>query len=444
MQVYNKWQEGIKLKLLYVTFFFFIFGPIVDIGIGQLGDVSFYVSVLIILYALFIRKIIIDRVVYYLIAILMAIFLLASINTVFLDPFQLEIGSRALARPVRAIIVVLSAYFLAYIFYEEHHKRFLNSKFFVHCAELIYFCILIHAIVMVSQFVFPEFRNQMYQYTFAKEQLEYNQMFRMAGLTGAGGAQTAFVQGLGGFIGWYLMFRGNKKNVSYLWVGNIIILASIVLCGRSGLIPYAVGLPFFYLLSISRIFNNGISFRPVSIIFVCSFVFFLFNIDYESILGENYAYLDTAYRRTFRTFLNYQATGSFEDETVKALLNMIIVPEDVIHFIFGRTSYLEGNVYYNIMTDIGYFQLLWGYGIIGLLLHVVFYVFMIIICYSKQYSSTVIHSDRFLVVGILSLVIFFNAKEIYFMTRISFHITMLLFFSLLLTGFKLTSNKVFN
>ena len=35
----------------------------------------------------------------------------------------------------------------------------------------------------------------------------------------------------------------------------------------------------------------------------------------------------------------------------------------LIHFIFGRTSYLEGNVYYNIMTDIGYFQLLWGYGL---------------------------------------------------------------------------------
>ena len=157
-----------------------------------------------------------------------------------------------------------------------------------------------------------------------------------------------------------------------------------------------------------------------------SLLVFLFPL-FQEILGDNYVYFETAINRTFKTFIDFHNTGRLEDDTVAALLEMIIIPTDTAHFIFGKSSYLENNTYYQIMTDIGYFRIIWGYGFFGLLLHILFYFFMATLLLPNFLKPRLFYCCSLPLLHIL-MVYVMNMKEIFFMTKFSFQIFLLLYF----------------
>lgn len=406
--------------------FLLIFGPVVDVGLGQLGDVSFLLSITIIVYALLFKRIKVPVYMRYALGLVVSIFILALLNTILLDPFEILVGIRAIFRPVRVFVVVLSCYYCV-VFVDgwlgqikvSHQDRFIAL------VQLVYLIVVIHATLMCLQFVFPDFRDFIYQFTFAKNQLEYNKMFRMAGLTGAGGAQTSFVQGLGCLLGWFLIFYKDYSHKTLVVIGNVLIIFSIILSGRTGLLVVALGFLLFLFLNVIislSVKKKRLSFNPFYILLLVPLVLIINSI--PALLGENLVYFETAFNRTFKTLIDFSETGSFQDDTVAALADMIIMPGEISHLLIGRSSYLEGNTYYNVMTDIGYFRLVWGYGVIGLILHVLFYLVFIIKLVRMKYKDLNDFYLWFLPLSIISFVFLMNAKEIFFMTRISLHITL--------------------
>jgi hypothetical protein len=98
---------------------------------------------------------------------------------------------------------------------------------------------------------------------------------------------------------------------------------------------------------------------------------------------------------------------------------------------FGNPRLIEldqGDSNRIIDSDVGYVRLLFGYGILGSLLHYVFYLIIVI------QSYRLIGFDRRLAVfcllfGLAMLV--FNGKEVFVFARIGLSITLLTFFCLL-------------
>ncbi|WP_352256073.1 hypothetical protein, partial [Pseudoalteromonas sp. 19-MNA-CIBAN-0066] len=82
--------------------------------------------------------------------------------------------------------------------------------------------------IMSVQFFSVEFKDFIYNFTMAKYQLEHYQNFRMAGLSGGGGAQLSFTQSFGFLIGLYLLSR-NDKNKFILHIGCVFIIISVFL-----------------------------------------------------------------------------------------------------------------------------------------------------------------------------------------------------------------------
>jgi hypothetical protein len=107
---------------------------------------------------------------------------------------------------------------------------------------------------------------------------------------------------------------------------------------------------------------------------------------------------------------------------------MSLVPDGFVHFLIGVPSYLENNTFYSIKTDIGYFRLIWGFGIIGLVLYIAFYCHTFI----RLMPNTRTWSLEFQTFNMFIITIFIlNGKEIFLMTHISFQIFLVAFFGLL-------------
>ncbi|MGS2722708.1 hypothetical protein ACVBEJ_03120 [Porticoccus sp. GXU_MW_L64] len=424
--------------IVFLLFFVFIFGPTLDLGVGQISDVSFLLSSVIVLYTLVVKGWSCPSYVYRPLVILVCILFLSILNTTFFDMDNIHIGYRAIFRPIRIAVIFLSGYFLVrYIvdFYRE--KYFLNYACIYHkIVWLVFLSIGVHAILMVAQFAIPELRGFVYEFTFAKEQLEYNKMFRMAGLSGGGGAQISYVQGLGGLIGFYLLFlqEGRHKGVALLFI--IAITFSIILSGRSGFIPLVLGLLFYSSIAAIRLLMNlHIPIRVnLGIMLILAAATFLIPL-FSGVFGDNSIYLEIAVRRTFKTLINFNETGNLEDDTVSALLEMFIIPNEWAHLLFGKSSYIENNTYYEIWTDIGYFRVIWSYGLIGLFFYVFFYLMMALKLLPSFFDRRYVYVCSLPLFMVL-LVYIMNLKEIFFMSKFSFQINILIYFSYIILNFK--------
>jgi hypothetical protein len=408
----------IKLFAFFILWFLVIFGPVMDLGIGPFSDVSFLISVIVLLSGLHIR---VQRFYVFLAMLLVAISALALFTAIFFDSSELEVGLRAILRPARALIVMYAVIILAHFSSRSLQNKFPSAdivEIYSRALSLIYGTVVLHGAIMLLQFLYPDFRDFVYSFTMAKYQLEFYQNFRMAGLSGAGGAQVSFVQGLGFCLGAFLWTKVRAKKT--ILFSNVILFLSVILSGRSGLIPIFLVISFLLVKNVVLALNLGVvkkelfSVRMVLSLFLLALVgaFGLFR------LLEN-EYLVIALERTFATFISYSETGEFSDNTLVALSNMFILPTELLHVLLGKASYLENNTYYDFNTDIGYFRIIWGYGVLGLGVHLLFYLSML--WCSLKFGAV----RRFFLeinVFLILLILLFNSKEIFFFSKMSFQI----------------------
>lgn len=408
----------IRLFTLFILWFSVIFGPVLDFGIGPFSDVSFLISIFIVFFGFHLY---VPRFYLFLAILLILISALALFTAIFFDSSELEVGLRAILRPVRTLIVMFAVVILAHF----SNRTFLNIspsadivEIYVRALCLIYAAIVLHGAIMVLQFLYSDFRDFVYSFTMAKYQLEFYQKFRMAGLSGAGGAQVSFVQGLGFCLGAFLWSKVRARKT--IFVLNIILLLSVILSGRSGLIPIILVMLLIFLKNLVVLLNFGLikkEFFSVRMFFGLFFLVALSVFGFFRLLENEY--LVIALERTFATFISYNETGEFSDNTLVALSNMFILPADFLHILFGKASYLENNTYYDFNTDIGYFRIIWGYGVLGLGIHLLFY--FSILWFSVQ-IGVVRQFFREINVFLILLILLFNAKEIFFFSKMSFQI----------------------
>jgi hypothetical protein len=413
--------------MLLVTFLF-IFAPVLDSPLGPFGDLAAISAVVLVLLHFSYHRTLRWSGLIYLVGLLCLISVSALFGFFLFDSRSGELSVQAIIRPLKGVCFVLGAYCLV----EKGIRRGFDFVDFVWC---VFIAINIHALIMVAQFIFSDFRELVYSFTEAKHVLEVYQATRMAGLSGAGGAQLSVAQGMGGLLSLYLwMMARNKLDQTKAVLGGFLCFLSVLLCGRSGVLVYAIFGPillfFGFLLnssgrhfSLTKSVYGGAS---VCMLFVGAVVLFSLLMDSEE---ARYIFF-----RTFRTFIDYSETGQVKDNTFLAIVNMFHFPDKAEHIIFGRPSYLHLNTYYGINSDIGYIQLLWAYGVIGSILYCVFYLAMVGFVVEKQSLDTL---AAVLVLLALGVILFFNAKEVFFLARINFQITLLLFFALILnTGFR--------
>lgn len=399
---------------LVLLWFVLIFGPVLDVGWGPLADTSVAIAALLSVRMAWvgIRKL--DS---YMVACLMGVFFLACITFIFLDQGAHNVAFRAIIRPIRALIVYLGIVSLSHYTVRKLHRRDTSEMDVVlKGLFIIYLTVVLHALVMAGEFVSPSFRNSIYNLTFAKYQLEFYQTFRMAGLSGAGGAQVSAVQGLGTLIGVYLFMRSFARTTIILTFP--VLALSVFLSGRTGLLvivlSFMFGLQIFLFGGMNRIRVKDAAKVIAGLLLIVFFVPQL------AALLTAIDSFEVGFNRTFDTILRYRETGTVQDNTLDALAQMIVLPDSIIHLMLGQASYIENNTYYDINTDIGYFRLIWAYGIVGLIFHILFYLGFVRLSIK---NSAIDVTYTYFSLAMILMIFVLNTKEIFFLTSMSFPLT---------------------
>jgi hypothetical protein len=416
-----------KKVFIFILYFFYIFGPVFN-SIGTWVDLIFFSSLIfIIIYLFHLNRMVFPKFLF-LFLFIFVVYFFAFLISLFHKYIELSNLIDFFLKPIRIFVTIVGGYSLLIITQKKVSNFKLTDTLFY-----IYFTILFHAIIMILQFHFPDFKNFIYTYTMGSEpRSTFDYDFRMGGFSGStGGAILSIVQSIGIiFIPILLKINKSIKIKVFLYFTSILILYSVFICGRSGVWSMLI----FTFLAIVFINTSSLS-RQIWLSFKSALVIFFGILIILSLLQklEVNSPLFYALNRTFDTFINYSESNNFEDETVVALSNHLILPNSLITLLIGNTEVLINTQFErNLESDIGYIRNLWGFGLFFSILYwlPIFY-FLFLALFKKKKTFLV---KVFILIS--SLIILFHAKEIAFYTRMLFSI-----YSLILAAMYLSDKE---
>lgn len=410
---------------LFPFIFLLIFGPVVRSPLGSFGDLSILTAAIFFVWSLLVGCHLTKNIkLFCWIAFILT--LLAFLNSLFISEYIELKYLQVILRPLKGLIIFLGVYYAIIRLLKPSIETMGPRKAYESLLTAVYATVLVHGFIIIFQFVFPAFRDLTYAVLINSNVLEFNKQFRMPGLAGAGGAQVSAVQGLGFFIGVHLAMI-KKKSLPFI-IGNLILVMSFVLTGRTGFV--LVGISFLYWI-VNTVFKKrsisstikvrGLLARilmvAILLLFISKGVSFFFSDSYDDPM------LKVAIDRTFETYLNFTETGDFSDTTLSSLSEMYEFPEKISTLIFGDVV-LYDNTAAGYNSDIGFVRILWGYGLIGLAGHIIFYLLMGHLILSSRTRQIMGAENITFGLWVLGSVFVLNYKEPFFFSRMSYQITL--------------------
>jgi hypothetical protein len=270
---------------------------------------------------------------------------------------------------------------LAGLFFSYFFHRFKLS--FRDVILLVHVVIVLQAVFILVYFISWDFKQFIFTYLPDAGNIDYlKTLYRARGLSQITEATLSVVQSIGLLFTAYLVatVKYRSKQFLYLAFSFGLLVISIVLTGRTGLLMIPAVLAYIMILLVQRtkIPKNIIYFSllvPVTIIIA----YFLFRFVYSSATGAG----DTdVFDRLLSWYAKeFYAGGELQSRTTAALMEHWFVPEDPGVFYFGDPSTWLVN---RISSDVGVIRRWHSVGLVGTLLFYSMYwsifVYMIFKC----------------------------------------------------------------
>ncbi len=391
----------------FCLFFLFIFGPVFN-TIGSWADIVFFISSILAFVHIVLNEKFIPKYVT-IFSILVPLSLFTFLTALFYPKITLSDLVQIVLKPIRILTTMLGGFCLIYTLYHKYPKKYLSL-----ILKLIYFSIVLNGWIMICQFHYPEFKEFIYNYTVAGEfRSTFDYDFRMGGLSGSsGGAVLSVVQSVGIVMLPFLLKYITNKYIKYLYIlFAFSIFYSILICGRSGIWSTLIfTLVSNLFIDASSFFTKAIKFSIMMLVLmslILALVIFI-----EKMEDNNPIFF--ALNRSLDTFLNFKESGNFEDNTINALEEHILLPTDLKTLFLGDTEVIVNTQFErNLNSDIGYIRNIWGFGIFGAIIYVL--PMLVFIRLSYKYFSYYISSKLLLLLSIV--ICAFHAKEVFIYTR---------------------------
>jgi len=394
----------------------FVYGPVFN-NIGSWADSIFLFSIFLVFLSSIFPKPYVPRYTSYFF-ILFPFFTAVSLIALSYPGISAGDISKIIIRPFRIVLTVVAGYMLVRLIKREYSDNFLSVIF-----EFIFLSVTIHAAIMVIQFFNPDFKDLVYKFTASgdyRSSFDYN--FRMGGLSGGtGGAILSVVQSCGVIITPFLFRTISKRKKIVYSLFCAIIVASVLVCGRSGLWSILLFTPISIFLAAPKI-SSATMFKFAAVVGVIIIVFVVVISSLSKLDRSNPIVL--ALGRTLDTFLAFNESGEFEDRTTSVLTDHILFPTDIITLLVGDTEHIVNAQFGRVLdSDIGYIRNLWSFGVIGAIVFLVPMIRVFVLSFNKR--KKYVSAAYLLVLTVLML--FFHMKENFMYTRMLFSIYSLTF-----------------
>lgn len=261
---------------------------------------------------------------------------------------------------IAGLFIVLSYASLTYFL--DKHKNFIKNdmfRVFLIVALLQSFCIMLSYFYEGIQSLFIGFVLKNGGSEIMQEAID-NNIFRAYGLSGYYFDALAYV--LSG-LSILLFAEGLYSNKNSLCVLAIFVSLSSAMTARTGIVLSLIGFAIVFL----NYFRNKLKlnlktfFKGITIIFFIVLLCYLF---YQNIPDEKKLAIEYAVTVTQKLLLDQEITGVYS----QILLADVVFPDNVL---FGLNAMPEAMGYYDNTghaIDNGYIQVIWRFGVVGLLL----------------------------------------------------------------------------
>ena len=396
----------------YQSFFMYIFTIIFIFGwkISPNIDLIFLFSIyLFILYIIQYNRCHIYIGEFYVIVLLILLIIQSHLTTIINGSIEVQYAFRSF----RAFINFLGAIGLVGLLQIFTDKHFPDKILYY-----VFISISIHAILIFTMYISDPFRELIYKltgttkYAFVNLNTPFLSGFRIPGLT-YGLAQTSVLQMFGLIIAPCIYHEFKYKTI--FWVFVILLIFSILLTGRIGLIYGIIFVPLTLILISSK--NKRMFLISLKFIIIFIILFFVVTKNVLPLPNKFYSYNIWWISQIFDVVRNYH-----DSKLIKMYLDMYFIPEDFLTFMIGRGITGRGEGGY-IPSDSGYVLLLFSGGVIGMFLMISIYI----IIFLYGILTFRIHKGISIVTIIVVIsVMFLNAKEVALLTRNQFSVVALL------------------
>ncbi|MCB9554672.1 MAG: hypothetical protein H6707_01130 [Deltaproteobacteria bacterium] len=399
--------------LLGAATFLSVFGPKIGGWWSAYGDIISYVCLALAIYGLAVRPIypLIVRtsrapalILGILVTYAVLVVLVTSMTTIEVDYFYVLKYGRTLLNYL-GMLALCGLY-----------RRYYGDDFANAILRHLFAAAAIHGTVMITEYVNAPFRRAIYRLIGLRAGGQH--VYRVTGLTISFGVLSVS-QGFGLMAAPYIarMYRGPLMSVAF-FSGVMLVIGSLFLAGRMG----------FYLITSITVFLLLFSFRTF---ILRAHTLVGAALGYATILAVlSIASPDTMRRFTEGTFHNliepfrsYEETGQLRSRSTDQILQGFFLPDEDIVFFFGSsiTGRGEGKTY--IHSDVGYVLNIYGVGILGLGIMLMFYAYVINTCRKLRHF----HSPTAILLLLSTVIILlYNFKEQSLLTRHAFSVTALL------------------
>jgi|HigsolmetaAR203D_1030402.scaffolds.fasta_scaffold03170_4 hypothetical protein len=259
-----------------------------------------------------------------------------------------------------AFAIFFGSFWIVCVYRDHYGERFV-SRLMWH----VFLVGTLHGAIMITAFLFSDFREWLYQYIWLNEEgrkfVEFN--FRSPGLTSSGGAKLSVFQALAmmcGLVQSADVVRSARRLILLL-MACLILIGSIVLSGRTGLIVLALGIMFLTLRRIFRLVSgasvllrNVLTIGAIGTLVVAGIVSLELN-QYQRVLF-----------RALEFYYSWQETGRLGTASTDVIFSrMYFWPEDMLSLMLGTSNFGRGEELPYIESDVGYVRFVFGAGIVG-------------------------------------------------------------------------------
>ena len=265
--------------------------------------------------------------------------------------------------------------------------------------------IFIHAIFMLIYFFNADFKEWTLHFIpQSGGNIDHVTSYRSRGIVGSSGATLSLFQSFGLLFTIYLVSEKklNRYLLNYFLISFIIILGSIVVSGRTGLLILPMILLYTFLLYFKDLESSkkSIKFLVLVLVLVSSILIFsIYLLNIQLIELNSISFLKDWLGNEIK--IN---NGEVQVLTLTILSNHWLFPNELFSWFFGKTATWE---IHRIKTDIGYLRVLNALGIFGFIL---FYGFIIWI-FNKTIKSLNDYRNKILILVLAIFLLITEYKE---------------------------------
>jgi hypothetical protein len=360
------------MSLIYIfIFFFYIFSP--QLAFAPFGSRTFFAIIGLFLFLNNYKKFICNR---GFLTILLLIFIICvfSLATIFLN----NTGDYSFLIPQflrPTLIIILGSYGIIFIL-KEYHNFDIDKLL-----KAIIYVVLLHSILAFFMYIFPAFHKLMMSFLIlddvTKNIVKGTEDQRLIGF-GISFFGAGVINGLSLIIIAILVKLKKRSNIELSWLALCYILLFVlgVMLARTTI----VGLIFSICIFFSPISGKGKSFAFILRVFIIMSIgiifFFLIFFSLKPAIQKSISKLSEF---AFEIIINYSKTGEASSNSMSNfyLYHIVKIPNSFHTYLIGDGYFSnefanKGVGLYYMQTDVGYYRLLYFFGIIGTLLYFYF------------------------------------------------------------------------